>query len=94
VTAPALSIDHATRFDVRCTWHDGTPATLLISTLNDGQWVVSCSVVKGWAVLFLRDGERPPWGRWAKRSELCARHPTAQDALDAAWATEQIGQAT
>ena len=93
MTSAALSIVDATRFDVSCTWHDGTPATLLVSTLNDGQWAVSVSV-KGWAVLFLCDRELEPWGRWANRSELCARHPTAQEALDAAWATEQIGEAS
>lgn len=94
MTAPTLTVDHATRYAVPCVWqaHDGPTAATLIVSKSDhfGDWCVTVTP-DGWATLFLTDDDRDPsWGRWSNYTRNLTAHATAQAALDAAWATPQI----
>lgn len=94
MTAPTLTLDHATRYAVPCAWRTGpipVPATLVVSKSDHfGDWSVSLAP-DGWVTLFLTDDDRnPSLGRWSNYTRNLTAHATAQAALDAAWATPQI----
>lgn len=92
MSAPRLTLDHARSFEVPCTWVGaGGPCDAVVTvSLLHGEWFVSASP-DGWGALLLHNSEASPWGRWGtfqKADRLT--FPTAQEALVAAFATDQI----
>lgn len=83
-------------YEAPCTWTAGNgeqlPATLTI-TLDKGGWWI-CVTPDGWVTLWLSKSEAPPWGPWRTTSATKHDHAfeTAQAAVDAAFATEQISE--
>lgn len=95
MSAPRLSLDDARSFEVPCTWTreggETIPAVLVVSRDRGGWWV---SVTpEGWATLWLSSIEVPPWGSWRTHGapKDDRKFDTAQAAVDAAFATPQIG---
>lgn len=92
MTAPRLSLDHARSFEVPCTWVGATepiPAVVTVSRHESAWW--ASVTPDGWATLWLTGVGREPWGTWAAiRAKDGGAFPTAQEALDAALATDQI----
>lgn len=84
----------ARSYETRCVWLGDHGATLTTSRTEQGWWV-SCTPDE-WATLWLSSEESAPWGPWRAQVSLTkdAVFPTAAEALDAAFATDQIGPAS
>lgn len=84
MTAPRLSLDHARSFEVPCTF-DGRSSVVHVERRGSG-WVASARLEMAWVRL-------APDGTWStdwRFNVPAARCPSAQEAVDAAFATEQI----
>lgn len=85
MTAPRLTVDHARSFEVPCRWK-GEDAVLQVKRGAAGWWSVD---VSGRSV-GLPPVLSTPWLlRPSGRRRLAPSFPTAQEAVDAAFATDQ-----